>query len=150
MSLGNFVPQDVAGLSALPTMRWLTAAGTTVINAGEPVCQTAAGSKYAIAAGDGTPVIGTDIVLGIAATTSTQTASADGEVYVYIPMPGVTFAGQAKLATAVDTQAEIDALTGKRVVWDLTAGVYTIDSAAGDSSTNGIFIEGGIPSTSTL
>jgi len=41
------------------------------------------------------------------------------------------------------TQAEIDALIGKRVVLDLTAGKYTVDTAAADGATNGIVIVGG-------
>lgn len=135
---------DLAGLNTLATVTWQTEAAATAIYAGEPVKLKAAGSPYAIPLADGEPVVGTTTaVLGIAASDSTQTASADGTVQVFLPMPGVVYEANAKTASTVDSQSEINALCGDRVVFDLTSTSYTIDAAAGDGSTKGVYIVGG-------
>lgn len=94
---------------------------------------------------------------GIAKTTSTDTAAAAGEVWTIFPLPGVKYAAGSKSAAATDTQAEIDALLGARLVLDLTGtvgpgltGQWTIDTAGGDGSTNAVIIIGGDYRTSTL
>ena len=80
---------------------------------------------------------------GIAKTVSTDTASAAGTVKLWLPLAGIKYVGSPKVAGACDTQAEIDALAGSRVVFDLTTGDWTVDTAAGDSATNGVVIIGG-------
>lgn len=82
---------------------------------------------------------------GLAKSESTETASAAGVVTLWAPMPGILYAGKAKSAAAVDTQAEIIALLNKRVVLDLTTSVWTVDTAATDAITNGVIIMGGDP-----
>jgi len=135
---------DLAGLNTLPSVTWQTEAAATAIYAGEPVKLKAAGSPYAIPLADGEPVVGTTTaVLGIAASDSTQTASADGTVQVFLPMPGVVYEANAKTASTVDSQSEINALCGDRVVFDLTSTSYTVDAAATDGSTKGLYIVGG-------
>lgn len=142
MALADIKIVDTGGLSAVPTVRWNVEAAATQIYAGDATI-IGASQKYVIVAADGDPVVGTEVFAGIAASTSTQTASADGYVELYMPIPGVVYAAKAKSAAAANTQAEIDALIGKRVVLDLTAGVYTVDTAAADGATNAIYIVGG-------
>jgi len=135
---------DLAGLNTLPSVTWQTEAAATAIYAGEPVKLKAAGSPYAIPLADGEPVVGTTTaVLGIAASDSTHTASADGTVQVFLPMPGVVYEANAKTASTVDSQSEINALCGDRVVFDLTSTSYTVDAAATDGSTKGLYIVSG-------
>lgn len=120
----------------LPVQEWQTDAGATDINAGEPVKLTAAGSPYATPLADGDLTIGTDTaMLGIAATDSTHTATADGIVQVLVPLPGVVY--RAAATTAGNVAAT---LVGDRVTIDLSGGVYTIDENAGDNANNAFYI----------
>lgn len=143
MSRQDIRIKDSAGHNVVPSRRFQTDAGSTAILAGEPVMLTTIGtSVYAALMTDGKPVVGTDVVAGIAAGDSTHTASADGYVDVYMPLPGVVYRAAAKSSTAADTEAEILALANKRVVLDLTSGVFTVDTGAADGATNGIFLTG--------
>lgn len=144
MALGNISIVDNGGLQTCPVRRYHTEAAATTINAGEPVKLKAAGSGYVIPLADAEPVIGTTTaVVGIASTTSTHTASADGFVDVYVPREGVVYRAKAKTAADIDTAAELLAKTNDRVIFDLTSGVYTVDTGAADGATNGITIVGG-------
>jgi len=129
---------DAGAFGQTGAKKCLVAAGATAILAGQPVVR-ALGAATVTAAADGTPVVGTDYLEGIATTDSTQTASAAGVVYVMPLVPGVIYAGQPKTAATWDTQAEYDALVGDRVVFDLTSGDYTIDAT--DGATNGLVVE---------
>jgi len=153
MALNDVRILNSGSATVTPSLKFLAEAAATQMLAGEPVKAKSAGSKYAIPVADAEPVIGTTTaVWGIAATTSDATASADGSVYVYDAggNPGTVYSARAKSAAAADTQAEIDALIGKRTVFDLTTGTYTIDTAAGDSSASGLIIVGGNPNTSEI
>jgi hypothetical protein len=152
MALGDIKIVDAGGHNVVPTRVYQTDAGATAIKAGEPVILTTIGtSVYAAPAADADPTIGTDYIAGIAAGASTHTASADGTVEVYLPLPGVIYRGKAKSAAAADTEAEILALANKRGVFDLTTGVYTLDTAAADGATNGLIYTGtGNPATSEV
>jgi hypothetical protein len=147
MAIGDFRVRDSAAHNALPTQVWPTQANTTVINAGEPAKMKTDGTGlYVIPCADGDGVIGTTSkIAGIAATNSTQTAAADGVISVYMPVPGVVYVGAPKTAGTCNTAAKILALTGKRVVLDLTSGVYGIDTAAADNAANAFVIVGGDP-----
>lgn len=116
------------------------AANTTVINAGEPVAIALGNStgNVVTAAATNTPVVGTDFYVGIAATTSTQTASAAGTVRVMKFAENNSFLIKPKVAATWDTQAEYDALVSARVLIDLTAGAYT--ALAADGSTHGVVV----------
>ena len=81
----------------------------------------------------------TDFLEGIATTKSTQTASAAGEVWVEPIISGTVYKMKPTASTSWDTQAEYDALVGKRVLIDLTASSYTI--LAADGQTYGCVIE---------
>lgn len=127
--------------------RIVASGGAATINAGEPTKQGTAGAVAIMADGDGTT---SQLFTGVAKSTSTDTAAAAGEVYTYLPLPGITYEAKAKSATAADTQAEIDALQGKRVVFDLTSTVWTVDTAAADNAANGVVIVGGDPNSNTV
>lgn len=128
----------------LPVWEWQVAASATLIYPGEPVKLSAAGAVDVIKLADNEPVIGTTTqVIGIAASTSTNTASAAGKVKVYIPLPGTVYACKATTAANVDTQSELDALVGDRVLFDLVSTTFTVDENAGDTATSGLQIVGG-------
>jgi len=85
------------------------------------------------------PVVGTDYVVGIAQTYSNETAAAAGYVMVQDLLPGQIWLIAPKVAATWDTQSEYDALVGKRVLLDSTAGTVTI--LAADGATSGCVIE---------
>ena len=143
MATNDFKVVSSGPYSSVPTAKFQTAAGTTAINAGEPVMLTTIGtSVYAAVMTDAKPVIGTDFWCGLAKSAGTHTSAADGTVEVYLPLPGVVYRGKAKSSTAADTDAEILALANKRTIIDLTASTYTIDTAAADGATNGLILTG--------
>lgn len=143
MSLGDISIKDAGGLSVVPTNRYRVAAGSTTINAGEPVKLTIAGGAYVVRSATNEPVTGTATFVGIAASTSNQTAGLDGVVDVYGPTPNVIFRASAKLATAVDTDAELIGLLMNRVAFDLTGALFTLSESVADAATNGLVIVGG-------
>lgn len=116
------------------------AANTTVINAGEPVAIALGNStgNVVTAAATNTPVVATDFYVGIAATTSNQTASLAGGLRVTKFDGNVTYLIAPKVAATWDTQAEYDALVSARVLLDLTSSTYTI--LAADGSTHGCVV----------
>lgn len=136
-------------------MKWLVASGTVAsLFPGTPTKFSSAGAVAAMVDADGST---SQRFTGIVKSQSTETAAAAGVVYTFLPLPGIKYAAAAKSAAAADTQAEIDALRGARLVFDLTGtigtgltGQWTIDTAAGDGSNNCVIIVGGEPETSTL
>ncbi len=134
---------------------WNVASGTTSsIAIGTPTegSDAAAASPWLgtvniMADGEGTT---SQRFTGIAKSTSTETTGAAGEVTTWLPLPGIIYAGKAKTASTADTAAEVQALSGKRVVFDLTAGSWTIDAAAADAVANCVVIIGGEWQTQTL
>ena len=87
---------------------------------------------------------------GIAKGDSTDTVAAAGEVSIWLPLPGVVYEAKAKTSSTADTAAEVLALSGKRVVFDLTASVWTVDAAAADAVANNVVIIGGDHNTKVL
>lgn len=143
MARGDIKIVDAGGHNVVPTRQYQTEAASTAILAGEPVMLKTIGTAvYAAALTDAKPVIGTDYFIGIAANDSTHTASANGVVDVYLPLPGVVYRGKAKSSAAADTAAEILALAQKRSIFDLTSSSYTLDTAAADGATNGLIYTG--------
>lgn len=118
-------------------VQYNVAASATLIYPGEPVVNALGGVAVTPMATD-KPVVATDYLCGIATTTSTNTAAAAGKVYVQQILPGQVLAIAPNDATDWDTQAKYDALVGKRVLLDLTAGKYTI--LATDGATSGCVI----------
>ena len=80
---------------------------------------------------------------GIAKSDSTDTAAAAGVVTVWLPLPGVIYSAKPKTAGSCNTQAKIDVLCLKRVLFDLTSTAWTVDTGATDAAANGIVIVGG-------
>lgn len=132
----------------VPTMKWLVASGAVAtIAPGVPTKFSSAGAIVPMVDGDGTT---SQRFTGIAKSTSTDTVAAAGEVEVFIPLPGIIYAGVAKSATAANTQAKIDALKGKPVVFDLTSTLWTVDTAGGGAATDCLVIIGGEYQTNTV
>ena len=146
MAVGDFSIRNP--LDTLVAMRRLVGSGTAAsINNGEPTKEGSAGAVAIMVDGDGTT---SQNFSGIAKTVSTDTASAAGEVYTWLPLPGLTYNGLAKTASNANTQALVDALVGKRVVFDLTGTAWTIDTGASNASTNGVICMGGDFRVSTI
>lgn len=120
--------------------RLVGSGGAATIDRGTPTKEGSSGAVAIMVDGNGTT---SERFSGLAKSVSDDTAAADGHVDVYLPVPGLVYVGSPKVAGAADTQAEIDALGGKRVVFDLTSGDWTIDSAAADAIGNGVVIIGG-------
>lgn len=137
MALGDFIILEQNSMTARGARLYNVAAAATTINAGEPVTR-ALGGVTVTAMATNKPVVGTDYLAGIAMTTSTQTASVAGTVNVMPLSSGITYLVSPTAPTSWDTQAEYDALVGKRVLIDLTTGSYTI--LASDSANNGCVI----------
>lgn len=137
MALGDIIELEASSMTSRGSRRYNVAAGATAILAGEPVAR-ALGAVSVTAAATDTPVVGTDYYAGIAQTNSTQTASVAGVVDVLPLSSGTTYLIKPKVAASFDTQAEYDALVGKRVLIDLTTGSYTL--LATDSANNGCII----------
>lgn len=132
----------------------VAAGGVATIQAGTPTkgADAAAASPWTGAVvpmvdGDGTT---TQRFTGIAKSTSTDTAAAAGSVILWLPLPGYVYSAKAKTASTADTAAEVTALYGKRVVFDLTSSLWTIDAAAADAVANNVVIIGGDYRTQTL
>lgn len=141
MALGDVsIIYPVAGLP--PAQSFRTEAAATVINAGEPCKVGGTGSHYAVPSADAEPVTSSPTFLGIASSTSTQTPTLDGLVYVDLALPGMVFSARATSAAAIDTDAELLAVTLTKVAFDLTSGSYTVDTASA-GATNGLIILGG-------
>lgn len=132
----------------------VAAGGVATIQAGTPTKGTDAaaaspwlGSVVPMVDGDGSTA---QRFTGIAKQTSTDTASVAGDVTLWLPLPGYNYACKAKTASTADTAVEVQALFGKRVVFDLTASLWTVDNAAADAVANCLTIIGGDYQTQTL
>lgn len=130
------------------TQLWVVDSGTTTqLEAGEPAdCDDAAaaspytGEVSVMADGEGTT---TQRFAGICKSDSDETAAAAGEVTTWMPLPGIIYSAKCKLTTDMDTAAEVKAHHGKRVIFDLTGVIWTIDTAAADAVVNQVVIVGG-------
>lgn len=131
----------------------VAAGGVATIAAGTPTKgadATAAswtGAVVPMADGDGTT---SQRFTGIAKNTSTDTASVAGAVTLWLPLPGYIYASKSKVASSANTAALVQALFGKRVVFDLTSALWSVDAAAADAAANMLVIVGGDFNTNTL
>jgi hypothetical protein len=139
MSIGDFVVLENASTNGRGSRKCLVAAGasTTIINPGEPVAR-ALGAAIVTQMATNKPVVATDFLVGIAETTSTQTAALAGEVMVTPIDAKTTWLANPTVAATFDTQAKYDALVGDRVLIDLTTGAYTV--LATDGATSGVVL----------
>jgi len=174
MALNDITLLDEAAFGEMGTHQWLVKAnqsgqgtGSSYVPAfrpGEPVLKVlGSGSTNlyaqvwaAMATGSSAkPVVGTDFMAGIAVSgqggkCSTETATADGYVYVLPLQPNVIYLGNADVTatygynstTGVFTQSTYNALIGSRVLIKMDTSVppkFTI--LAADGSTNGLVVE---------
>lgn len=132
--------------------RLYNVASGTAILAGEPVQIRFVGATVVEPALTSTPVVGTSgvegLFVGVAATNSTNTSSAAGTVYVVPIVSGLTYLIAPAVAASWDTQAEYDALVGKRVliqnsttVSATAQNVGTYSLLASDSAANGCVVQ---------
>jgi len=130
-------------------MRSIVGSGTLQsINAGEPTiganasAATWTGAVKIAADADPTGVTAHRFT-GIAKSDSSDTVAAAGYVEVWVPCANTIYSADAKTASLVASQALIDAMRFKRVVFDLTSTKWSVDTAASDSVANGLVILGG-------
>lgn len=141
MAKGDITIVDTGGRNVIPTKQFLvqdrTSSSDTVIYPGDPVkISGAEGGNYVTHLADGEPAIGTDIVVGIAASTSTETSSADGTVEVYPALPGVIYRANATASGNLGTGVKLDTVT-----FDLNGTTYTVDEDEGsDENVHGLRI----------
>ena len=133
MAIGDITIFEQGSIQAVGAQKANVAAAATAILPGEPVAATLGGTTVTALA-TSKPVVGTDYMAGIATSTSTQTASLAGTVD-YLPLiAGTTYLISPKVPASWNTQALYDALVGKRLLLDLTSGVYTINAVDGATS----------------
>ncbi len=152
MALGDITKLEQASTNGRGARLYNIAAGTPIL-AGEPVQHKTVGDVAVIPGRNSTPVVGLSgvegLYVGIAATNSTNTTTAAGTVNVNPINSGDTWLINPATLTSWDTQAEYDALVGKRVllqngaenlafVANVNAGTYSI--LASDSANNGCTI----------
>lgn len=133
------------------------AASATRYFAGEPANSLATFSSGAASVNtivvltDNKPVIGTDDFVGVFAQSAPGTGTVTAHTtLVDVPIPNATLIrGRAKTATNVDTDAELLLILWDAVVFDLTAGAYTIDDTA-QANTGGLVIQNGDITKQTL
>jgi len=146
MTRGDF--RTITPISDHYTKTFLVDSGTTTqLEAGEPSKADDAvttnpwtGEIGVMVDADGTT---SQRFTGIAKSDSSETSADAGVCTTYMPLPGVIYSGKAKTATLADTQAEVDALRGKSVLFDLTGAVWTIDTNATDAQANCVVIVDG-------
>lgn len=119
------------------SLSFIVAAGATAINVGEPVMITLGATSVAVMTTN-KPVVSTDYLVGVAVSTSTQTASAAGVVKVQPIFNGQIWSISPNVASTWNTQAKYNALVGHRVLIDLTSSSYTLLST--DGSTYGCVV----------
>jgi hypothetical protein len=146
----NDITLFLPGESYVPSIPMKTEAAATAILVGEPVQIGGTGNNFVIPMANGSPIVGTDVVAGIAASDSNHTASANGIIQVYLPSDSAVWACQATTPANMDTVAELTAILNDKVTFDLTGAIYTVDENEGDGSTHGLRIVGGDISTGTV
>lgn len=139
MATGDIMPfENSNGMHMPGSLKYAVASGTTTsIKAGEPV-QKLAGTAYVTLAATNFPTA-TLRVVGVAASNSDETSTADGIVNVVPASNGQFWIITPKVAATWNTQAKYNALVGSRVLIDLTTATFTI--LATDGAGNGCIVE---------
>jgi len=151
MALGDLTILEPNNMGGRGGRLYNVAAGTAIL-AGEPVQNRAVGAVVVQPSLTSTPVVGTSgvegLFVGVATTNSTNTLTAAGTVNVLPIQSDITYLISPATAASWDTQAEYDALVGKRVLLQnsatigtsqLNAGTYSV--LASDSAANGVVIQ---------
>ena len=150
MALGDIILHKEGAFGSIGSRKHAVAAGAaSSIKAGELVLKIPGDPSVLVwtASNSAKPVVGTDWIAGMSASTSTDTASAAGSVEIIPLVLGQVFLGNpdvpATFGTATNgvlTQATYDALVGDRVLLKTSvAGVQTI--LAVDGATSGLVIQ---------
>lgn len=144
MSVNDITFYEPGAFSVIGTRRYQVNASSTVINPGEPVYITGFNQNYVLPFPTSAPTLALGYVVGIAQSTSTNTASVAGVVDVFPAVPGVIYYATPNNAStygvgSTPNQGTYNALVGRRVLFDLTAGAYTILST--DNAANGLVVE---------
>lgn len=142
MALGDIQIYDEGQFGLAGSKKFSVASGTTSsIKAGEPVLKALGNATGNVVSAFVTnkPVVGSDYLAGISASTSTETSSAAGTVEVVPLDTRVTYLVSPNAASSWDTQAKYNALVGACVLLDVTNGVITI--LASNSTNNGCVVE---------
>lgn len=143
MNTADIRIQDPAGLNVVPTYQWQTKAANTPINPGEFVkVDLTHAIPYVTIIADADGTSGSNLV-GLCKSKDTVVTATDGVVDVYMPLPGIIYSAKAKSSTLANTAALILALIGKRVIFDVTSSVFTVDTGATDDKNNALRIVGG-------
>lgn len=134
---------NAAQFGVIGTQKWRVSPSATIIYPGDPCAKilgVGSGGTGVVVSPMATnkPSVGTDYLVGIAQSVSTNTATATGYVEVMPLQAGQIWLIKPNVAATWDTQAEYDALVGTRVLIDLTSSVYTI--LATDNAYNGCII----------
>lgn len=150
MASGDFVILEQNSTTGRGGRLYNVAAGTAIFS-GEPVQHRVVGDVTVQPSLTSTPVCSTSagvegLFCGIALTNSTNTTTAAGSVLILPVNSGTTYLGNPDAPTSWDTQAEYDALVGKRVLLKNsvsvtatpTSGTYTV--LASDSANNGVVV----------
>lgn len=144
MSKGDITIYNLNGRLGSRSHQVVSGGTPPAINAGEPVEKTL-GNEYVITAANGTPVVGTNYWVGISAGnpgtagSSSETATANGNIEVYDNQPGIVYLASPVTAATWNTQAKYNALVGARVTISNSSQVFKIN--ASDGSTNGLVVE---------
>lgn len=127
------------------------AAGTAIL-AGEPVYHVAVGDVVVQPMATTLPLVSASAgvegkFVGVATTASTNTATAAGTVYVMPQSSAISYLIAPVTAASWDTQAEYDALVGKRLTINNSTTVGTSPQNVGtyalnasDSANNGVVV----------
>ncbi len=152
MASGDLTVRDQNVMAGAGAHLYNVAAGTAIL-AGEPVQLRAVGNTVVEPSLTSTPIVSVTagvegLFVGVAATNSTNTATAAGIVYVTPVMSALTYLIAPTTPSSWDTQAEYDALVGKRVLIQngttvsstaQNVGSYTL--LATDSANNGCVVQ---------
>lgn len=147
MAQGDLVLRDQNVAMGTGARLQNVAAGTAIL-AGEPVWKVALGQASVQPAPTNFPDASAHLMVGIAATNSTNTSTAAGSVNVTPVSSDLVYLISPSDTTAWDTQAEYDALVGDRVLIQNSAtvtstpgnsGSYTL--LASDSANNGCVVQ---------
>ena len=119
-----------------------TSSASATIKRGEPVKRNNANFALRIATGD--PEIGTDILLGIASSESTELAATEGTVEVTQILPQTVLRGVMTTPSNANTDAELLGIELDYVTFDVTGTIVTINENENDDpNVHGLFIIGG-------
>ena len=160
MAANRFGIKIDKGLSETWGQEWIVASGAVgTIASGTPAKRSGydgagfgGGAVVPMVTGDG--LIGAASArwqfAGIAKSTSTDIVATAGVVDLWVPISGLIYRAKSTTSTDTNTQAKINALMGKRVLFDLTSSNWTVDVSQTDALANCIVIVGGYPNSSEV